>query len=85
MSQNITLHPNQCRAGRALVRWSQAELSQQCGMSKSTIVDFELGNRVLIPRTLVEIRRTLEAAGVVFVTSEGIYGAAVRCSVGDAR
>lgn len=85
MSQNIKLHPNQCRAGRALVRWSQAELSQHCGMSKSTIVDFELGNRVLIARTQVEIRRTLEAAGVVFLTSDGIYGAAVRCDAGDHR
>lgn len=85
MSHNITLHPDQCRAGRALVRWSQAELSQKCGMSKSTIVDFELGNRVLIPRTLGDIRRTLEAAGVVFLASKGIYGAAVRCNSGANR
>lgn len=81
MSRDITLHPNQCRAGRALIRWSQAELSQRCGMSKSTIVDFELGKRVLIPRTLIDIRRTFEASGVVFLASKGIYGAAVRSSL----
>jgi transcriptional regulator with XRE-family HTH domain len=56
----------QCRAARALIDWSQQHLASQAGTATKTIVEFERGNREPYPRTLADIQRTLEAAGVEF-------------------
>ena len=62
--------PAQCRAARALLSWSQAELAEKASVSKQTLVDFERGARQPYPRTLADIRSALEAAGVEFTNGD---------------
>ena len=56
--------PEQCRAGRALLNWSQEELAKRARVAKQTLADFERGAWSPYPRTLADIREALEAEGV---------------------
>jgi ribosome-binding protein aMBF1 (putative translation factor) len=58
--------PEQCRAARAWLNWSQTELAAKAQVSDSTIRDFEGGHRVPHPNNLAALRRALEAAGMHF-------------------
>jgi len=59
--------PAQCRAARALLRWTQGQLAQQATVARKTVADFELGNRSLHRRTRLDITVALEAAGIEFI------------------
>ena len=61
----------QCRAGRALIEWTQAQLSQSAGIDQQTIADFEMRFRSADETTRRRLRVTLEAAGVVFIAENG--------------
>ena len=61
----------QCRAGRALLGWSQDDLEVAAKVAKKTIADFEREARQPQARTLEAIRTALEAAGVLFITENG--------------
>lgn len=52
---------------RAGLRWSRAELSRRSGVASATIAEFEKGVRQSYPRTLRDLRKTLEAAGAAFI------------------
>jgi transcriptional regulator with XRE-family HTH domain len=66
--------PEQCRAARGLLSWSQDELRVRASMSRRTIIEFELGLRQAYPRTLADLRRTFEEAGVVFLdANDGVH------------
>lgn len=84
MSDEITLVAEQCRAARALIGWSRGELSERCGVAASTLADFEAGKRAPYPRTLADVRRTLEEAGVAFIQASVDGGAGVRLKAGVA-
>ena len=73
MSPNIknSLTLEQCRAARALLGWTQDDLEQASNVAKKTIADFERGARVPYPRTIADLRQSLEAAGVVFIEENG--------------
>jgi hypothetical protein len=60
----------QCRAGRALVDWSQQQLADAARVGVVTVRQFEGGGT---PRnaTLDVIQRALESAGVVFIAENG--------------
>jgi len=73
----VELSPAQCRAARALINWSQAQLEAASQVAKKTIADFEREARAPYPRTIEAIRAALEAAGVEFVAENG-GGAGVR-------
>jgi len=67
--------PAQCRAARALLRWTQGELAQNAAVARKTVADFELGNRTLHRRTRLDVTVALEAAGIEFIwdgDSEGV-------------
>ena len=59
------LKPPQCRAARALLNWTQAELASRTAISAVSIRAFEKGGEMR-ESNLKLIRLTFEAAGVVF-------------------
>ena len=58
------LSPEQCRAARGWLSWSQDELAKRAGVSISTIKDFERGARIPIGNNLAAMQRAIEAGGV---------------------
>jgi transcriptional regulator with XRE-family HTH domain len=77
MTTPTALTASQCRAARALIEWSQAQLSQTAAIDIQTIADFEKRFRSADETTRRRLRAALEAAGVVFITENG-GGAGVR-------
>jgi transcriptional regulator with XRE-family HTH domain len=73
------LAPNQCRAARAWLNWSQADLSERAGVSLSTLRDFESNKRTPIRNNLNAIRVAFESVGVQFIFTDN--GAAAGISV----
>ena len=63
--------PEQCRAARGLLGWSQSDLESESGVARKTLADFEAGKRSPYQRTLNEIRAALENGGVEFIDSNG--------------
>jgi transcriptional regulator with XRE-family HTH domain len=58
------MSPEQCRAARGWLGWTQQELARRAGVGLSTVRDFENGVRTPIPNNLAAIRRAIETAGI---------------------
>lgn len=58
------LFPEQCRAARGLLNWTQEQLAGLAGVSRSTVRDFENGRHKLHRATEAVIVKTLEQAGI---------------------
>jgi transcriptional regulator with XRE-family HTH domain len=72
MSDEITyIRADQCRAARALLGWSREELAKQCRVSNATLADFEAGKRTPYGRTLADIQKAFEDAGIQFIPENG--------------
>ncbi|WP_022729416.1 helix-turn-helix domain-containing protein [Fodinicurvata sediminis] len=69
-------HPVQCRMARVALGWGVRDLASAAKVSSDTISRFERGEE-LRARTVDDIRRALEDAGVVFIPENG-GGAGVR-------
>lgn len=65
------ISPAQCRAARAMLEWSRKRLAAAAEVAERTLIDFERGARQPYRRTLQDIRRTFEDAGVVFIERNG--------------
>lgn len=63
----MSLTHEQCRAGRALLGWSQDQLAEASKVAKPTIANFERGARQPYERTLRDLREAMEKAGAVFI------------------
>ncbi len=72
------LTPGQCRAGRGLIDWTQEELADKAGVSRSTVRDFEKGRHDLHRASAAVIRAAFEGAGVVLINAEDGLGPGVR-------
>ena len=71
MAQKLHLAAKQCKAGRALLGWSQRDLAAAASVHHRTVLDFENGARRPIDATLNAMRRAMEDAGVVFIPANG--------------
>jgi transcriptional regulator with XRE-family HTH domain len=70
---SMEMSREQCRAARALLKMSQGELAEAAKVSKSTVVNFELGTRRNVtPENVQRIRIALEIAGVMFDGNGGV-------------
>lgn len=69
--------PEQSRAARGLLNWSQTQLASKSNLGESTIRNFEKGRATPTINNLAAIRHALEAAGVEFIPENG-GGAGVR-------
>ena len=63
---NIIINYKQCKAARALLDWSQEDLSQRAEVAKATIGDFERGARNLRIETMQKVVAVLENEGIIF-------------------
>jgi hypothetical protein len=63
----------QIRAGRALIRWSAANLAREARLGLATIRRAELadGHTSMTVANEIAVRRALEAAGVEFIDENG--------------
>jgi DNA-binding transcriptional regulator YiaG len=58
--------PEQSRAARAWLEWSQDDLAAAARVSQSTVRDFEKGRRAPIPNNLAAMKVELEKRGIGF-------------------
>lgn len=67
----FVITPEQCRAARALLSWSQQELADRARVGVVAVHQLETG--VSNPRRATQevIRRALETAGVEFIDENG--------------
>lgn len=68
------LTPQQSRAARALLAWSQQDLAQKAGVATSTVADFERGRRTPVPNNADAMRTALEGAGIHFPPGGAVAG-----------
>jgi transcriptional regulator with XRE-family HTH domain len=73
----MNLLPEQCRAARGLLNWTQEHLAVIAGVSRSTIKDFECNRHAIHRATEVLLIKALEAGGVRLIPAQE-EGAGVR-------
>lgn len=66
--------PEQCRAARAWLDWSQDALAKASNVGVSTVRDFEAGRREPTRNNLAAMRVALENGGVSFLEDEKMRG-----------
>jgi ribosome-binding protein aMBF1 (putative translation factor) len=64
------MSPEQSRAARGWLGWSQTELAKRASISLSTVRDFENAHRVPIANNLAAMQRAIEEAGLRLVFDE---------------
>lgn len=60
------MSPEQVRAARNWLAWTQAELAERAKVGLSTVKDYESAKRTPIANNLEAIQRALEAGGIEF-------------------
>lgn len=75
----IMLAPEQSRAARGWLDWSQEQLAERANVSLSTVRDFEKGRRTPINNNLTAIRAALEEGGVMPVQGEDGQPMGITC------
>src|SRR3546814_3261452 len=68
------LFPEQCRAARGLLNWTQEKLAVLAGVSRSTVRDFENGRHQLHRATAAVLVDTLEKAGIRLLSDQHEVG-----------
>lgn len=63
---------NQCRAARGLLDWTQQDLADASGLSKTAINNFEKGHSDIKNESLRAIRLAFESADIEFLEEDGL-------------
>ena len=63
--------PEQCRAARGLLDWSQQDLANQAGVGIVTVRQIEAGSTEPRRSTLVVVRQAFEHGGIEFIDENG--------------
>lgn len=66
-----TLLPAQCRGARGLLNWSQGDLADRAGVSRSTVKDFETERHTLHHSTERLLIEALEDGGAALIAADG--------------
>jgi predicted transcriptional regulator len=69
--RDTMITPEQCRAARGLLDWSQGDLAQKATVGIVTVRQLEAGVHTPRQATMDVIRRAFEAAGVEFIEQNG--------------
>ena len=70
-AERMPLTPEQSRAARGLLDWSQEQLARASHLGVSTIRDFEKGRRVPTRNNIRAMEEAFERAGVIFIDQNG--------------
>jgi transcriptional regulator with XRE-family HTH domain len=70
--------PEQCRAARALLNWTQDQLAEEARVARKRIAELEVGHRLISLRTRLTITEALERRGVELVPPSESAGEGVR-------
>lgn len=76
--QGDLMSPNQCRAARGLLKWTQPRLAQESGLGLSTINRYENETRPPRRSAVLRLQATFERAGVRFLFDDSAGGIGVR-------
>lgn len=63
----IILSPSLCRAARGLLDWTQTDLAERSGVSRSTIRDYEGSRHEAHRATEAQLRLAFEQGGIAFI------------------
>lgn len=72
------MSPNQCRAARSLLKWTQPRLAGASGVGLSTINRYENETRPPRKTAILRLQGALESAGVEFLFEDESRGVGVR-------
>lgn len=64
----MSILPEQCRAARGLLNWTQEQLAHEAGVSRSTIKDFECHRHALHRSTEVLLVEAFEKGGIALLS-----------------
>jgi len=67
------MKPEQSRAARGWLGWTQAKLAEKSSVGLSTVKDYEAGKRIPIDNNLKAMRKALESVGIRF-TQDAVSG-----------
>jgi transcriptional regulator with XRE-family HTH domain len=67
---SMDLLPEQCRAARGMLNWTQDRLARLAGVSRSTIKDFECHRHALHQASERLLVKALEEGGVSLISPE---------------
>jgi transcriptional regulator with XRE-family HTH domain len=63
----MTMAPEQSRAARGWLGWSQRELATRAGVALNTVYEFETGRRTTTAANIATMRRAIEAVGITLL------------------
>ena len=70
---DMVMSPEQMRAARNWLAWTQADLADEAKVSLSTVKDYESGKRDPIANNLKAMKHALEEGGMKF-SEDGVSG-----------
>jgi len=77
---DVQMTAAQCKGARAMLGLTRKDLAKSAKVAERTLVNFEGEKRNLYDRTLIDIQKALENAGIVFIPEDKNGGAGIRLS-----